>query len=138
MINRGAGTSAASEHPKLWIHEGSGLLRPIFRFLKVDERSWDGLKETAGSSSQVRHHVGATQKKVLIWRTDKLRNLRKLSFASFLVGKLYLDLNLHRHGGIKPLDLRTCPCVSSLSGNRVGDLIRDLLSSRRDLPFPST
>ncbi|KAI6688304.1 hypothetical protein NL676_025132 [Syzygium grande] len=58
-IDLGAGASVAPEHPELWIHEGSGLLRPVFRFLKVDERSWDGLKETAGSSSQVRHHVGA-------------------------------------------------------------------------------
>ncbi|XP_010061018.2 transmembrane and coiled-coil domain-containing protein 4 [Eucalyptus grandis] len=55
-VDRGA---SASERPELWIHGGSGLLRPVFRFLKVDERSWDGLKETAGSSSQVRHHVGA-------------------------------------------------------------------------------
>ncbi|XP_030447049.2 uncharacterized protein LOC115670005 [Syzygium oleosum] len=58
-IDRGVGASVAPEHPELWIHEGSGLLRPVFRFLKVDEGSWDGLKETAGSSSQVRHHVGA-------------------------------------------------------------------------------
>ncbi|XP_030527206.2 transmembrane and coiled-coil domain-containing protein 4-like isoform X1 [Rhodamnia argentea] len=48
-----------SEQPEFWVHEDSGLLWPVYRFLKVDERSWDGLKETAGSSSQVRHHVGA-------------------------------------------------------------------------------
>lgn len=31
----------------------------IYRLLGVDDQAWDGLKETAGSSSQVRHHVGA-------------------------------------------------------------------------------
>jgi hypothetical protein len=29
------------------------------RFLGVDSQAWDGLKETAGNSSQIRHHVGA-------------------------------------------------------------------------------
>lgn len=29
------------------------------RFLEVDDQAWQGLKETAGTSSQVRHHVGA-------------------------------------------------------------------------------
>lgn len=27
----------------------------------MDDQSWKGLKETAGSSSQVRHHVGAVR-----------------------------------------------------------------------------
>ncbi|KAL5778132.1 hypothetical protein ACOSP7_011058 [Xanthoceras sorbifolium] len=50
---------SVSEHPQLWIHENSGLLLPVCRFLGVDEQAWHGLKETAGISSQVRHHVGS-------------------------------------------------------------------------------
>ncbi|KAM0967710.1 hypothetical protein ACFX2A_016459 [Malus domestica] len=50
---------SVSDNDGLWVHENSGLLYPIFRFLGVDDQSWKGLKETAGSSSQVRHHVGA-------------------------------------------------------------------------------
>ncbi|GAV72452.1 DUF726 domain-containing protein [Cephalotus follicularis] len=50
---------SVSDQPQLWIHENSGLLLPVYRFLGVDSEAWDGLKETAGSSSQVRHHVGA-------------------------------------------------------------------------------
>ncbi|KAM7256760.1 hypothetical protein ACFE04_012501 [Oxalis oulophora] len=50
---------SVSDEPSLWIHENSGLLLPIFRLLGVNDHAWDGLKETAGSSSQVRHHVGA-------------------------------------------------------------------------------
>ncbi|KAK2660646.1 hypothetical protein Ddye_007179 [Dipteronia dyeriana] len=33
--------------------------RGFRRFLGVDEQAWHGLKETAGMSSQVRHHVGS-------------------------------------------------------------------------------
>ncbi|KAM3758598.1 hypothetical protein ACB098_01G056700 [Castanea mollissima] len=51
--------ASVSEDPHLWVHEKSGLLWPVFRFLEVDDQSWQGLKETAGTSSQVRHHVGA-------------------------------------------------------------------------------
>ncbi|XP_038715199.1 transmembrane and coiled-coil domain-containing protein 4-like isoform X2 [Tripterygium wilfordii] len=61
-IGEGAsiGTSVSvSDDPRLWIHENSGLLLPVFRFLGVEDQAWDGLKETAGNSSQVRHHVGA-------------------------------------------------------------------------------
>ncbi|EEF52664.1 conserved hypothetical protein [Ricinus communis] len=50
---------SVSDNPHLWIHENSGLLLPILRLLGVDDQAWDGLKETAGSSSQVRHHIGA-------------------------------------------------------------------------------
>ncbi|XP_004500958.1 uncharacterized protein [Cicer arietinum] len=49
--------SSVSDNPELWINENSGLLWPIFRFLGVDEKAWHGLKETAGSSSQSRHHL---------------------------------------------------------------------------------
>lgn len=31
----------------------------INRFIGVDNQAWHGLKETAGSSSQVRHHLGS-------------------------------------------------------------------------------
>ncbi|KAL6212852.1 hypothetical protein ACLB2K_018067 [Fragaria x ananassa] len=61
-INDGVGigrTVSVSDDPGLWIHESSGLLYPVLRFLGVEDKSWKGLKETAGSSSQVRHHVGA-------------------------------------------------------------------------------
>ncbi|XP_065882125.1 uncharacterized protein [Euphorbia lathyris] len=50
---------SVSDNNQLWIHEKSGLLLPVFRLLGVDDQAWDGLKETAGSSSQVRHHVGS-------------------------------------------------------------------------------
>ncbi|PON51990.1 Alpha/Beta hydrolase fold containing protein [Parasponia andersonii] len=51
--------ASVSDEPQLWIHENSGLLLPVFRFLGVDNHAWHGLKETAGSSSQVRHHLGS-------------------------------------------------------------------------------
>ncbi|WCJ35149.1 hypothetical protein M5689_016416 [Euphorbia peplus] len=52
-------TISVSDSNQLWIHEKSGLLLPVFRLLGLDDKAWDGLKETAGSSSQVRHHVGS-------------------------------------------------------------------------------
>ncbi|XP_065620622.1 uncharacterized protein LOC112035795 isoform X2 [Quercus suber] len=55
----GGKNALVSEDPHLWVHEKSGLLWPVFRFLEVDDQAWQGLKETAGTSSQVRHHVGA-------------------------------------------------------------------------------
>ncbi|KAF6145422.1 hypothetical protein GIB67_029191 [Kingdonia uniflora] len=51
-------SDSVSEDPELWIHEGSGLLRPIFRFLEIDPVAWLGLEETGGSSS-AKHHIGA-------------------------------------------------------------------------------
>ncbi|MED6118367.1 hypothetical protein PIB30_002074 [Stylosanthes scabra] len=48
-----------SEDADLWIHDNRGLLFPVFRLLGVDEQAWSGLNETAGSSPQVRDHVGA-------------------------------------------------------------------------------
>uniref|UniRef100_A0A5B6YUZ9 Putative transmembrane and coiled-coil domain-containing protein 4-like n=1 Tax=Davidia involucrata TaxID=16924 RepID=A0A5B6YUZ9_DAVIN len=53
------GSTSVSEESQLWINENSGLLCPVFRFLDVDNQAWHGLKETAKSSSQVRHHIGA-------------------------------------------------------------------------------
>ncbi|XVE82527.1 hypothetical protein DITRI_Ditri16bG0012100 [Diplodiscus trichospermus] len=51
-------SDSVSEDPELWVHENSGLLRPIFRFLDIDSAAWLGLEETAGSSP-AKHHVGA-------------------------------------------------------------------------------
>ncbi|XVF15860.1 hypothetical protein REPUB_Repub09cG0192700 [Reevesia pubescens] len=49
---------SVSEDPELWVHENSGLLRPVFRFLDIESAAWLGLEETAGSSP-AKHHVGA-------------------------------------------------------------------------------
>eukprot|EP01018_Ginkgo_biloba_P021316 Gb_13022 [translate_table: standard] len=43
---------------ELWINEKFGLLRPAFRYLKIDPKAWPGLEETA-LSSPAKHHVGA-------------------------------------------------------------------------------
>ncbi|XP_045804152.1 transmembrane and coiled-coil domain-containing protein 4-like isoform X1 [Trifolium pratense] len=51
-------TSPASENTNLPLKDNSALLFPVFRFLGVDEQAWHGLKETARSSSQFRHHLG--------------------------------------------------------------------------------
>ncbi|MED6146298.1 hypothetical protein PIB30_033218 [Stylosanthes scabra] len=48
---------SVSDDPDLWVHEDSGLLRPVFKFLDIDPSAWSGLEETAGSSSAT-HHVG--------------------------------------------------------------------------------
>ncbi|EOY14915.1 Transmembrane and coiled-coil domain-containing protein 4 isoform 2 [Theobroma cacao] len=61
-IGEGASTHktlSVSDHPQLWIHENSGLLLPVFRLMGVEDQAWDGLKETAGVSTQARHHVGS-------------------------------------------------------------------------------
>uniref|UniRef100_A0A7N2KSJ9 Uncharacterized protein n=1 Tax=Quercus lobata TaxID=97700 RepID=A0A7N2KSJ9_QUELO len=57
IVSEGKNASV-SEDPHLWVHEKSGLLWPVFRFLEVNDQAWQGLKEIAGTSSQVRHHVG--------------------------------------------------------------------------------
>ncbi|KAL4644268.1 hypothetical protein ACB092_02G152600 [Castanea dentata] len=49
---------AVSEDPGLWVHQNSGLLRPVFKFLEISSSAWYGLEETAGTSS-ANHHVGA-------------------------------------------------------------------------------
>ncbi|KAM7529898.1 hypothetical protein LguiB_033308 [Lonicera macranthoides] len=54
----GSSSDSVSDDPQLWVHESSNLLRPIFRFLKIEETAWTGLEETAGSSS-ANHHIGA-------------------------------------------------------------------------------
>ncbi|KAL9662253.1 hypothetical protein QQ045_027085 [Rhodiola kirilowii] len=51
--------ASVSENPNLWIHDSANLLTPILKFLGVEEQTIQGLKETAASSSQVRHHVAS-------------------------------------------------------------------------------
>ncbi|KAK7250792.1 hypothetical protein RIF29_33469 [Crotalaria pallida] len=47
-------SDSVSEDPDLWVHQHSGLLRPVFKFLDIDSAAWPGLEETAGGT----HHVG--------------------------------------------------------------------------------
>lgn len=49
---------SVSDDPNLWVHETSGLLRPVFRCLDIDPSAWLGLEETA-NSSPAKHHIGA-------------------------------------------------------------------------------
>ncbi|CAN0919051.1 Transmembrane and coiled-coil domain-containing protein 4 [Linum grandiflorum] len=51
-------SDSVSEDPDLWVHEKSGLLRLVFRFLEIDPSAWSGLEETAGSA-EARRHIGA-------------------------------------------------------------------------------
>uniref|UniRef100_A0A2P2JND7 Uncharacterized protein MANES_01G142700 n=1 Tax=Rhizophora mucronata TaxID=61149 RepID=A0A2P2JND7_RHIMU len=51
-------SDSVSGDPELWVHETSGLLRPVFRFLEIDSGAWPGLEETAGSLP-AKNHVGA-------------------------------------------------------------------------------
>lgn len=57
-ISSGSSSDSVSEDPQLWVHENSGLLRPVFKSLKIENKAWTGLEETAGSSP-AKHHVGA-------------------------------------------------------------------------------
>ncbi|KAK1423578.1 hypothetical protein QVD17_18882 [Tagetes erecta] len=47
-----------SSDRRLWVHESSGLLRPIFRYLDIDSAHWTDL-ETTATSSYVKNHVGS-------------------------------------------------------------------------------
>ncbi|KAK1589111.1 hypothetical protein Q3G72_030575 [Acer saccharum] len=58
ISNSSSSSDSISEDPDLWVHQNSGLLRPVFRFLEIDSAAWLGLEETAGSSP-AKHHVGA-------------------------------------------------------------------------------
>ncbi|KAL9461682.1 hypothetical protein AB3S75_004641 [Citrus x aurantiifolia] len=51
-------SDSVAEDPELWVHENSGLLRPVFRFLDIDSAAWSGLEETAGCFP-AKHHIGA-------------------------------------------------------------------------------
>ncbi|XP_059438341.1 uncharacterized protein LOC132171127 isoform X1 [Corylus avellana] len=53
-----SGSDSVSEDPELWVHQKSGLLRPVFEFLEIDSSAWSGLEETTGYSP-AKHHVGA-------------------------------------------------------------------------------
>ncbi|XP_006343378.1 transmembrane and coiled-coil domain-containing protein 4-like isoform X1 [Solanum tuberosum] len=54
----GSSADSVSDDPQLWVHESSALLRPIFKFLEIDDKAWSGLEETAASTPP-KHHVGA-------------------------------------------------------------------------------
>ncbi|KAK7346380.1 hypothetical protein VNO80_20898 [Phaseolus coccineus] len=56
-ISSSSSSDSVSEDPDLWVHNNSGLLRPVLKFLEIDSAAWLGLEETAGSSSAT-HHVG--------------------------------------------------------------------------------
>ncbi|XP_059623535.1 uncharacterized protein LOC132266625 [Cornus florida] len=58
LLSNSSSSDSVSEDPHLWVHESSGLLRPILRFLEIDRKAWNGLEETAGVSS-AKSHVGA-------------------------------------------------------------------------------
>ncbi|GJX59216.1 transmembrane and coiled-coil domain-containing protein 4-like protein [Tanacetum coccineum] len=49
---------SVADDPLLWVHDSSGLLRPVFRFLDIDSSAWSGLEETAGGSCPSQH-IGA-------------------------------------------------------------------------------
>ncbi|KAL7609238.1 hypothetical protein Lser_V15G12366 [Lactuca serriola] len=57
LANAIAADSFSNER-RLWVHESSGLLRPIFRFLEIESAAWPDL-ETTAISSNVRHNVGS-------------------------------------------------------------------------------
>ncbi|CAN8271200.1 unnamed protein product [Cochlearia groenlandica] len=52
------GDDHISDNADLWVHEVSGLLRPVFRCLQIDSSAWHGLEEIAASPS-AKHHIGA-------------------------------------------------------------------------------
>ncbi|XP_028765568.1 transmembrane and coiled-coil domain-containing protein 4 [Neltuma alba] len=58
-IREGGAKIAVSDNPDLWIHDKFSLLWPVFRSLGVDDKALQGLKQTASSSSQFWHHLGA-------------------------------------------------------------------------------
>ncbi|XP_020250372.1 uncharacterized protein LOC109827766 [Asparagus officinalis] len=53
-----ASSSSSIDSSHLWTHPSCGLLRPVFRFLEIDDKAWPALEETA-ASSVVKHHIGA-------------------------------------------------------------------------------
>ncbi|KAL3844697.1 hypothetical protein ACJIZ3_002100 [Penstemon smallii] len=57
-VSTSSSTDSVSDDPELWVHQSSGLLRPVFKVLEIDSRAWDGLEETA-AYSPAKHHVGA-------------------------------------------------------------------------------
>lgn len=65
----------------------------------MDDQSWKGLKETAGSSSQVRHHVGAV--------------CFLLSF-SFVSLNFELSMNFMRHQCFPSIKIAIGKCLINL------------------------
>ncbi|KAL1569543.1 transmembrane and coiled-coil domain-containing protein 4-like isoform X4 [Salvia divinorum] len=57
-ISTSSSFESVSNDPQLWAHDSSGLLRPIFKYLEIDIRAWDGLQETV-TYATASHHVGA-------------------------------------------------------------------------------
>ncbi|KAL8478842.1 hypothetical protein ACS0TY_030646 [Phlomoides rotata] len=49
------GSGSVSDDRQLWVHQSSGLLRPVFKFLEIDSRAWSELEETAGISPAKKH-----------------------------------------------------------------------------------
>ncbi|EPS66741.1 hypothetical protein M569_08033, partial [Genlisea aurea] len=49
---------SVSDDPQLWVHPSSCLLRPVFRYLDIDRRAWEGLEETS-AASPAKNHIGA-------------------------------------------------------------------------------
>ncbi|KAF5177711.1 transmembrane/coiled-coil protein [Thalictrum thalictroides] len=68
VSNCSSSSDSVSDDPQLWIHESSGLLRPIFRFLEIDSIAWLGLEET-GWSFPAKHHIGANRDSVTVLKT---------------------------------------------------------------------
>ncbi|KAJ6792936.1 putative transmembrane and coiled-coil domain-containing protein 4 [Iris pallida] len=56
ISSSGSCSDGDGPHP-LWTHESHGLLRPVFRFLEIDDKACPGLEETA-ASPVVKHHIG--------------------------------------------------------------------------------
>ncbi|GAB2291820.1 hypothetical protein Dimus_026071 [Dionaea muscipula] len=103
-MSAGNGGGSVSDHPDLWIHDCSGLLLPVFKFLQVDDQAAEGLKQTAGSSSQVRHHVDAFLKLLLEENTD------------VSIGRVDKELALAKAVDAMELAMQTSPSsVSSLA-----------------------
>ncbi|KAJ0265403.1 Transmembrane/coiled-coil protein [Hirschfeldia incana] len=53
-----SGDSISQDEEDLWVHEVSGLLRPVFRCLQIDSSAWHGIEEIAASSPAM-HHIGS-------------------------------------------------------------------------------
>ncbi|KAJ4876895.1 hypothetical protein Rs2_41913 [Raphanus sativus] len=57
-VTSGDGDSISQDEEDLWVHEVSGLLRPVFRCLQIDSSAWHGIEEIA-ASSPAKHHIGS-------------------------------------------------------------------------------
>ncbi|KAG2277844.1 hypothetical protein Bca52824_060399 [Brassica carinata] len=53
-----SGGDSISQDEDLWVHQVSGLLRPVFRCLQIDSSAWHGIEEIA-ASSPAKPHIGA-------------------------------------------------------------------------------